>query len=375
MMSAGFAYSLGLYNKITVHPRGISTSSTPTTSPVPDTFNQGRAQTILLMGYGGGKHEGGLLTDTIMLVIIDPPTHTVTLLSLPRDLWVQLPISGDKSSGWKINAAYAIGSDDRGYRYKPVEYTGPAGGGQLAKYAVNEVTGVTVDKFVTLNFSGFKRSIDVLGGVEVNVEKTFDDYLYPIEGKESDPCGKSELELKSYATMAATASEQAFGCRYEHLHFDKGMTHMDGETALKYVRSRHSAQDGSDFGRAARQRNLVLAVKDKVFRLDFFPKIIPFASSLSDDLKTDYDLAGMQEFLRFKGELQGYRITSAALTEENTLMYGRSEHGESILMSREGLNKWDNVHTWVTDELQRLRHPEQATPAATATSSTKIISH
>lgn len=368
--SAIFFY--GMYNKVLVVSRFKGPSPTPTSSPVPDTFNKGQTHVSLLMGYGGGSHEGGLLTDTMMMVIIDPPSQTVTLLSLPRDLWVDLPVSGDKLSGWKINAAYAIGSDDKGYKFKPEQFTGPAGGGELAKYAVNQATGVPVNNFVTLNFSGFRKSIDVLGGVDVNVEKTFDDFLYPIEGAEEDPCGHSPEELQMYATMAASITEKEFACRYEHLHFDRGITHMDGTTALKYVRSRHSAQDGNDFGRAARQRNLILAVKDKVFRLDFFPKVIPFVSSLAEDLKTDFTLTDMQDFLKYKDELRGYKITSTALSNDNVLAIGRSPDGQSIVTSQEGVGKWGLVHTWVQDELKRLRNPEQATGAATATNSAQV---
>lgn len=364
---AAAVYAYGTYSKISVTSRFRKPSPTPTSSPIPDTFNQGQTHVALLMGYGGGNHEGGLLTDTMMMVIVDPPSKTITLLSLPRDLWVDLPINGDQLSGWKINAAYAIGSDDRSYPYKPEQFTGPAGGGELAKYAVKQATGIDVNNFVTLNFSGFRKSIDVLGGVDVNVEKTFDDYLYPIEGKENDPCDRTPEELQMYSTMSAAVTEAAFPCRYEHLHFDKGIVQMDGETALKYVRSRHSAQDGNDFGRAARQRNLILAVKDKMFRLDFFPKIIPFVNTLSDDLKTDYNLTDIQEVLNYRNELGEYKITSTALSNDNVLTIGRSPNGQSIVTSQEGVGKWDLVHNWVKDELQRLRNPEPATGSATAT--------
>ncbi len=362
-------YVYGTYSRISVNSPFKKPSPTPTSSPIPDTFNQGQQHVSLLMGYGGGNHEGGLLTDTMMLVIVDPPTKTITLLSLPRDLWVELPVSGDKLSGWKINAAYAIGSDDKGYRYKPQEFTGPAGGGELAKYAVKQATGLDVNNFITLNFSGFRRSIDVLGGVDVNVETTFDDYLYPIEGKEEDPCDKTPEELQMYSTMSAAITEAAFPCRYEHLHFDKGIVQMDGQTALKYVRSRHSAQDGSDFGRAARQRNLILAVRDKIFRLDFFPKIIPFINTLSEDLKTDYNLADIQNALNYRDELRDYRITSTALSNDNVLRIGRSPDGQSIVTSQEGVGNWNAVHQWVKDELTRLRNPQPATESATASES------
>ena len=180
VLIAVFTYGYYTYNLISVKSRFTSPEPSPKSSPIPDTFNQGRPLTTLLMGYGGGNHEGGLLTDTMMLAVIDPDSQTITLMSLPRDLWVNLPVIGEETHGYKINAAYAIGSDDKGYRYKLPQYTGPAGGGELAKFAVKQATGLQVDKFITLNFSGFQRSIDVLGGVDVNIEKAFTDPVYPI---------------------------------------------------------------------------------------------------------------------------------------------------------------------------------------------------
>lgn len=366
---AALVYAYQTYQAISVTSPFRRPLPTPTSSPIPDTFNQGRTQTTLLMGYGGGNHDGGLLTDTMMLVIIHPPSQTITLLSLPRDLWVQLPVNGEQLSGWKLNAAYAIGSDDRSYPRKLPQFSGEAGGGELAKYAVKQATGLDVDHFITLNFSGFRRSIDVLGGVDVYVERSFDDYLYPIEGKEKDPCGKSEAELQMYATMAAAITEQVFSCRYEHLRFEQGMQTMDGTTALKYVRSRHSAQDGTDFGRAARQRNLILAVRDKMFRLDFFPKLIPFVNTLAGDVRTDYTLADIQNALNYRQELRDYRIISAALSDQNVLRIGRSPDGQSIVMPQAGIGQWDQVHGWLAAELERLRDPDVATPSAVATGS------
>src|SRR5690606_22235607 len=145
-------------------------------------------------------------------------------------------------SHWKLNAAYQIGSSDKNYSRKLPQFTGAAGGGELAKYAVSKILGQPVQHFVALSFAGFTKSIDVLGGVQVRVNNTFDDYWYPIEGEEDNSCGRSEEDIAALtATLSGNLLEQSFPCRYEHLHFDAGVTPMDGETALKFVRSRHSA--------------------------------------------------------------------------------------------------------------------------------------
>lgn len=342
------AFFLSRYNQVVVTPN-VSPTPQSELEPSPDPL---KPFSVLLMGYGGGKHEGGKLTDTMMLAYVQPREQKVHLISLPRDLWVPLEVVEGEKSYWKLNAAYALGSDDKNYRYKPARFTGEAGGGQMAKEIVSTVTGLPVDYFVTINFASFVKSIDVLGGVDVRVERTFDDYEYPIEGEENNTCGKSEEEIAAItATVSGERAATFFPCRYEHLHFDRGVTHMDGETALKFVRSRHSAQDGNDFGRAARQRNLIVAVKNKVLAVNFIPKLIPFVSTLSTDLQTDISFSKMQEFLSLQSQLQAAEIESVALTNDNVFAFSRSQNGQFILVPKEGIDQWSGVHAFVQQSL------------------------
>jgi anionic cell wall polymer biosynthesis LytR-Cps2A-Psr (LCP) family protein len=355
--AAVFVY--GNLQRITVHSN--QPISSPTASPKPhvEGFHELEPYGLLLMGYGGGTHEGGKLTDSMMLAYIVPQKQKIFLISIPRDVWVSLPINapdGSQSSYWKINAAYAIGSDDKGYPKKPDQYKGEAGGGELAKYAVKTVTGLQADNFATIDFSGFKKTIDVLQGVDVKVERTLDDDLYPIEGEEKNTCGRTPEDIAAIsATMSASQMENQhmFPCRYEHLHFDPGVTHMDGETALKYVRSRHASNDGGDFNRATRQRNLLLAVKKRVFSLNFFPKLIPFVTSLSYDLQTDLDVSHMEEFLKYKDTLSSYQIIGIALSDKNVFNQARSQTGQDVLMPKSGLDKWDEVQSWLQNEMEK----------------------
>ncbi len=352
----------GSFNQVTVHS---NYSATPTPKPKVEGFNGLEPFNVLLMGYGGGTHQGGKLTDTIMLVSVQPQQKQVFLISIPRDLWVPLPIKGDEESYWKINAAYAIGADDRGYPSKKPQFTGKAGGGELAKYVVNKVTGLPVDRFATLDFNGFKKTIDTLGGVNVKVDKTFDDFHYPIEGKEDDTCGKTPEEVTALtATMSGDLLDQQFTCRYEDLHFDAGKTLMDGTTALKYVRSRHSAQDGGDFNRGARQRNLFVAVKEKVLAIDFIPKIIPFTSSLANDLTMDVTLADIQEFIKYKDDLSKYKIVNLALTQDNVLKITTSENKQSIIVAKEGIGQWGDLQNWLKQQMVASASAQTATSSA-----------
>jgi anionic cell wall polymer biosynthesis LytR-Cps2A-Psr (LCP) family protein len=151
--------------------------------------------------------------------------------------------------------------------YYGMEKSATPGGLLLAKSAVSEVIGQQVDYVFVFDFSLFGRIIDTLEGVDVNVERSFDDYLYPVEGKEDDTCGLSSAAATAAASsiIDEAGAAAAFPCRYEHISFTAGLQRMDGATALKYVRSRHAVgEEGTDFDRSRRQENIILAIKNKL---------------------------------------------------------------------------------------------------------------
>ena len=321
--------------------RLINATPTPTPDPL-------APYSVLLLGYGGPQHEGGYLTDTMIVAHIAPREKTVTLIALPRDLWVSLPLSADDGEVfYKINAAYAFGLDQRQYQDRPIQFTGAAGGGELAKHAAEYVTGLPVRYFIALSFDGFIKSIDVLDGVEVVVPHTFDDYYYPIEAEKDNVCGKSEEELVELtATLSGVLLEQEFHCRYEHVHFDRGKTYMNGETALKFVRSRKSDAYGGDYNRSIRQQALLQAVKDKIIRINFIPKVIPFINSLTADMQTDIDVKTIASILQTHPAPGEFTMHTVTLTEETVLATGVSNDGQYIL---EPKDSWESVHRFISD--------------------------
>ena len=348
-VAAGLYYGLNAWQNISVTPRHSQvarpTSILPTPTPDPD-----RPFSILLLGYGGGTHEGGKNTDTMMVIKIDPKTKTNLLISIPRDLWVPIPLVGSTETWYKINAAYPIGSNDRLYPHKNIEYTGEAGGGTLAKYVTSNVTGMPVDYFVAVDFTGFEKVIDTLGGVTITVDKSFEDPFYPLDTGTTDPCGRSEDEVKAItATMSGDKLEQMFTCRYEDLRFTKGSQLMDGVTALKFARSRHSLTDGGDFNRARRQRLVLEAVKEKVLSLNFIPKIIPTINTLKNHVQTDMDMATVEKLLSRFTEFSQYPVTQIALTDQNVLVNAKSADGQFILSPRIGMGDWSEIHSYISD--------------------------
>jgi LCP family protein required for cell wall assembly len=184
---------------------------------------------ILLLGMGGKNHDGGYLTDTIILASLEPSTKKVSMVSIPRDLTVPM-----ENMGWrKINNVNAF-----------AEAENPGSGGMAVCQAISDILEIPIDYYVRLDFVGFINIIDQIGGVDVTVENTLEDYSYPVMGKED---------------------AYPYSSRYEHLLIEKGPQHMDGTTALKYARSRHALGiEGSDFARARRQQIILEAAKSKL---------------------------------------------------------------------------------------------------------------
>ena len=345
-LSASYFYMS--YKKIVVKRSG-SEVTTPAPTPTPDPL---RIRNILLLGYAGGTHDGASLTDTMILARIYPKDKKILLISIPRDLWVPIPATKNATSNFKINHAFAIGLDDKKYPDKAEKYKGLYGAGTMARDAVNIVTGIEPDNFVAINFSGFKSIVDNLGGIQVNIPYSFEDKFYPIEGLEKDTCGKDEVEIKALsATMSGDLLEKEFTCRYETLKFQKGLTTLDGETALKFVRSRHSETNGNDFGRATRQQAFLVGVKNKLLKIGSIPKIITLTNTLTKNVITDIDLKTAFQIVSEQETFSDFKIETLTLSTDNVLMESISSDKQYILIPKDGEGNWDNVHKFIEENI------------------------
>lgn len=259
---------------------------------------------ILLLGIGGGTHEGPNLTDTIILANLNTAKDKTTLTSIPRDLWIPDLEGANK----KINGAYSQGEDKE-----------KGGGIPLTKAVVKKVTGQDINYVIVVDFAGFVKAVDLLGGLDITVDKSFDDYQYPIEGKENDVCGHSDYDIKAFTATTSADLElaQYFPCRYKHLHFDKGQIHVNGESALEFVRSRHGNNgEGSDFARSKRQEKIIKAFKDKVFSLQTLAdpgKVLSLYSTLKDSINTDIMEDEFDDFIRLSQKFKQAKIQSAVV--------------------------------------------------------------
>ncbi len=260
---------------------------------------------ILLLGMGGRNHDGGYLTDTIILLSLEPKTKKVALISIPRDLAVPL-----EDMGWKkINNVNAF-----------AELKQPGSGGLATSQTLSDILKVPVDYYARVDFTGFVKILNELGGVEVNVPETLDDYKYPIMGNENAP----------------------YDQRYEHLHVEQGWQKMDGDLALKYARSRHAAgQEGSDFARAKRQQLILQAVKDKVmsYNILFNPtKIANIINEIKDNFSTNLKIWEMVKLWNMLKNIKDQEVINKVLDDspEGLLTSSISADGAFILLPRGG---------------------------------------
>ncbi len=322
---------------------------TPTPTPTPDPL---RPKNVLIMGYGGGNHDGGSLTDTIIVAHIRPRDQKAFLISIPRDLWVSLPVSTDAIESHKINAAYAIGVDHRNYPNKREDFMGKDGGRLLASYAVNQVTGLSIDHAVSISFSGFLKAITLLEPLVVEVPQSFTDPYYPIAGKETDTCEKTEEDIKNItATMSGFLLEKEFSCRYESISYTKGNQTMTAQEALKFVRSRHSGIDGGDFNRSRRQAALLNAIKKKLSNPTIVPKLIPLATTVLSSIDTDISITTIPELLQLYSNYQSFEISTINLTTDNVLIERLGPQNQYILTPKEGNSNFAPVHQYIESEI------------------------
>ncbi|MCL5113580.1 MAG: LCP family protein [Patescibacteria group bacterium] len=301
---------------------------------------------ILLLGIGGGAHEGPNLTDTIIFASVSPSQKKVTLISIPRDLWIS-----DLNA--KINSAYASGEEKR---------TG--GGLVLAQAVVGKILNQPINYGVRVDFNGFIKAVDEVSGLDINVDRTFDDYEYPIDGKEEDPCGHSDEDLKNLAT--ASSQLEAFPCRYIHVHFDKGVSHMDGKTALMFVRSRHAqGEEGSDFARSQRQEKVIKAFKDKIFSVQTIinpARIISLYDITKGSIDTNIKEDEFDDFIRLSQELKNAKIENTVLdtgsdeTDRPGLLINPAPSEnysfQWVLLPRIGDNNFSEIQKYVDCEIK-----------------------
>lgn len=267
--------------------------------PTPIAWDGNSRVTILLMGLDYDDTEARRVprTDTMMVLSMDPQSKTAGIMSIPRDTWVNIP-GFDYA---KINTAYFLGES----------YKLPGGGAGLAVQTVESFLGVPINYYAQIDFDAFTQLIDEIGGVDINVPQKIKVSViggYTVHGPNGDYT-REEKVLKP------------------------GLQTLDGRTALAYARDRHT--DGGDFDRAARQQQLVQAVRNKVLNLNMLPTLIAKApqlySELSSGIHTNLTLSQIIQLAMSASEIPPENIHYGLMGPDSALN-GTSPDGQAILI-------------------------------------------
>ncbi len=232
---------------------------------------------ILVLGTGGKDHEGADLTDTILVASIDDSNKLVTMISIPRDTYIKDPIIGNS----KINEIYFYAKNYYEDEEKGLEH--------LTKN-IEELIGIPIHYYIKINFDGFKDLIDAIGGIDIVVEEEIHDPYYPKDGT----------------------------FEYEPFYIAAGFQHLDGETALKYARSRKTT---SDFDRANRQQQIIYAIKEKALQTNIIfskSKIKDILDALKENISTNITVKELLTLGTMASEYQTEQIIHRLIHDDPT---------------------------------------------------------
>jgi anionic cell wall polymer biosynthesis LytR-Cps2A-Psr (LCP) family protein len=291
---------------------------------------------ILLIGYGGAGHQGGMLADLIQIAHLDFVQQIITFISIPRDLELNL----NNGTYRKINNVFS----------SQMTGTEPMlNAGQATKELLSTVTNLNIKYFIAVDFVGFQRLIgQELSGIEVEVAENFEDQWYPIEGKQLEPCGYSNEEIAQLtATLSGFDLEKQFACRYETIYFPAGVQNMEGDDALKYVRSRHSS---SDFDRSRRQVEVLNGIRKKLFDLEALSNISQFFKQVKQHVYTNFDLEILEYLAPLLINAHEFEIRNVNLSTENVLNTSSSTNG-FVLVPKAGYNNWNELQNFIQEAL------------------------
>lgn len=265
---------------------------------------------LLVMGYGGQGHPGANLTDSMLIYSMPKSGGKGTELSIPRDLWVQSTTGSGTYT--KVNALYATAYAQTQDRTKAADRT---------TQAVSQALGVPIHGWMLVDFNGFRDLVNALGGVDVNVQRSFG-ARYP------------------------KADNPSVSTKWINIYFKKGEQHMNGERAIRYARARESSNplEGSDFARAARQQRLVSAIKSKLLSPAGWIHAPAVMGAVENHIYTDVSAGDLIRIFS-KGVNNKDHIV---LSNQNVLADGTSSDGQYILVPR---TSWADVHNFVRDAL------------------------
>lgn len=278
---------------------------------------------ILLLGKGGGGHTAPDLTDTVLIASLDPVQKEAAILSIPRDLWVK-----SKGSSMKINAVYATSKNNvlGGKKIQNQELEAEKAGLSAIEQVVEDTMGIPIHYHTMIDFEGFKKAIDTVGGVDANITSATSVYeVLRIDGR------NYTLDVKP------------------------GQQHFDGFRALAYSRSRMASARG-DFDRAARQRIILLAFKEKIFKLGTFSnplKINQLINDFGNNMQSNLSTNEVLRLYEIGKNIDASKVTSVGLADPpNNFVTTGNVNGQSVVIPRAGIDDFSEIKNYVRNSLK-----------------------
>jgi len=318
----GFLFGKGYFKLHSVFKGGAKSAAALQANADPKLLKgegDGRVN-ILVLGKGGPGHDGPDLTDTLLVASIDPIAKEAALLSIPRDLWVKVPGYGQM----KINSAYANAKYSAQYKGKS-DADAEKAGLDTIQQEITDTMGIPIHYRVMVDFEAFRQAIDTVGGVTVDV--------------------KTQLYDPSVAWENGN----------NPLIAPVGVQTMNGKKALLYSRSRHGSARG-DFDRTERQREIILALKDKVLSAGTFSnpvKISQLIDAFGNHIQTDLSLSDMLRLYSIGKNIPSAKITSLGLADPpNDYVTTGAQNGQSIVLPKAGLFDYSEIQNYVRNTLR-----------------------
>ncbi len=325
IIAGGFLFGKGYFKVQKVFQGGSSAAAL--SDDVDPTLLKGEGDgrvNILMLGVGGAQHDGGDLTDTIMIASVDPVNNQAALFSIPRDLWAKMP-NNYVGNYHKINAAYESGK----YKYlgrqdqRNTDRKAILAGFQGVDGVVERVTGIPIHYNVLVDFKAFSQAIDTVGGITVNAPER----LY-------DPTMAWENNRNPVLAV-------------------KGPNHFNGKQALNYVRSRATS---SDFARGERQRIMLMALKDKSMDMGTLTNPVKLSNLLSafgDNVQSDISLSDMTRMAQIMKRIPSNQIQSVSLVEpDNSFVTTGNINGLSVVIPKAGLEDYSKIQAYIRSKLK-----------------------
>lgn len=266
---------------------------------------------VLLLGRGGEENEAPDLTDTIMIASVDIQNQQASLLSIPRDMWVNI-----NGSSMKINAAFSTGKQNAIYKGKNVA-DAESDGVRSAIGAVREVSGVPIHKYALVDYKAFRDIVNAIGGVDVNIKEPINDY-------------------------------------FAKWFFKAGPQTLNGDRALQFARSRHGSPRG-DFDRNEHQRQLILAIRDKAGSTGILAnpvRLNSLANAVQKNVRTDLSISEAQALYNKTKGMADSAVVSLDLAKPDAPLVTTGMIGnQSVVRPTAGLFDYSKIRAYARSNM------------------------